>query len=194
MGVDSVRDKWNRIYGQVENVQFSAVSVLAENAFLLPKVGAALDLACGLGGNALFLAKRGLKTKAWDISEVACDFLQKKAHLEELEVDVQPRKIDTNCFFDCHFDVIVISRFLDRSLCHGIISALKPGGLLFYQTYCREKTSSQGPSNPEYLLAENELLELFSPLRTVFFRENGNIGDPALGLRNEAQFIGLKCP
>jgi tellurite methyltransferase len=192
MGDESIRDKWNGIYQQTEDVQSLPISVLADNAFLLPDKGTALDLACGLGGNALFLAERGLTTTAWDISPVACAILKKKANLRNLEIDVHTLKINVKSLVDCQFDVIVISRFLDRSLCHELTNALNPGGLLYYQTYCREKTSRKGPNNPDYLLANNELLELFSPLRVVLFRENGKIGDPALGLRNEAQFIGLK--
>jgi SAM-dependent methyltransferase len=193
MGGKSIRDKWNAIYQQAADVQSLPISVLTENAFLLPNKGTALDLACGLGGNALFLAARGLTTTAWDISQVACSILKKKANLLNLEIEVHTLKINVKSLVDCQFDVIVISRYLDRSLCHGLINALNPGGLLYYQTYCREKTSQQGPNNPEYLLADNEFLGLFSPLKVVLFRENGKIGDdPALGLRNEAQFIGLK--
>ena len=85
-----------------------------------------------------------------------------------------------------------MSRFLDRTLSDAIIGALKPDGLLFYQTFTREKTSRKPPNNPDYLLTENELLALFSPLRVIFYRENALIGELQRGLRNEAQFVGQK--
>ena len=95
-------------------------------------------------------------------------------------------------FTECSFDIIVVSRFLDRTLSDAIIGALKPDGLLFYQTFTREKTNPKPPNNPDYLLNENELLTLFSPLRVIFYRENALIGEHQRGLRNEAQFVGRK--
>jgi hypothetical protein len=63
---------------------------------------------------------------------------------------------------------------------------------LFYQTFVRDKVSPQGPSNPEFLLAENELLTMFAPLRPRVYREECDLGDISQGLRNEALFVGQK--
>jgi len=185
-------NKWDRIYTQAKPFDYPVSPVLGDNAFLLPEPGAALDMACGLGGNALFLAERGFGTQAWDQSRVAIEKLQLQAREKNLPVSARVIKIQGKSFINCAFDVIVVSRFLDRTLADGIMTALKPGGLLFYQTYTREKTASQGPQNPDYLLAENELLNLFSRLRVVYYRENGRIGDVCRGLRNEAQLIACK--
>ena len=50
------------------------------------------------------------------------------------------------------------------------MEALKPQGLLFYQTFTHERVTDQGPSNPSYRLAPNELLELFAPLHVLVTR------------------------
>lgn len=50
--------------------QLQPSQVLLDNSHLLPASGRALDLACGLGANALYLAKRGMTTSAWDLSPV----------------------------------------------------------------------------------------------------------------------------
>lgn len=184
--------KWDRIYSQCDSDQSKPVSVLADNAFLLPKTGAALDLACGLGSNSLFLAAAGLATVAWDISAVAVAKLQAIADENGLNISACRRFIEAGCFPDNQFDVVVVARFLDRALCDAIIRSLKPGGLLFYQTFTRTKVSDQGPKNPGYLLDEHELLELFAPLRVIYYRDNGLAGDVTAGLRNEAQLIGQK--
>ncbi|MFZ2168215.1 MAG: methyltransferase domain-containing protein [Methylococcaceae bacterium] len=184
--------KWNEIYKQSGQETYPAVQVLAENSFLLPQTGTALDLACGLGGNAIFLAKQGLVVTAWDISSVAIDKLTAYVVRKGLNVNACQQKITAKSFNGYSFDVIVVSRFLDRTLSDAIIGALKPDGLLFYQTFTREKTSPKPPNNPDYLLTENELLALFSPLRVVFYRENALIGKQMRGLRNEAQFVGQK--
>jgi len=191
--MDAVISKWNHFYNsQPPKRCYPVVQVLTENEFLLPATGTALDLACGIGANAIFLAEQGLAVTAWDISVVAIDKLTTYAVQQGLDINACQQNIVAESFIKCCFDVIVVSRFLDRTLSDAIIGALKPDGLLFYQTFTREKTSPKPPNNPDYLLAENELLTLFSPLRVVFYRENASIGNQLRGLRNEAQFIGQK--
>ncbi len=184
--------KWNLLYNQAEVADSSAAKVLTENHYLLPSTGVALDLACGLGANSLYLAQQGLAVTAWDISNVAIDKLKACAATQGLNINACQENIQAESFAKCSFDVIVVSRFLDRTLSDAIIGAIKPNGLLFYQTFNREKTSRVGPNNPDYLLAERELCTLFAKLKLVFYRDNALIGDTLQGLRNEAQFVGQK--
>ncbi len=185
-------EKWDVIYQQQAVSELIATQVLRENLFLLPEQGVALDLACGLGANALLLARRGLTVQAWDISAVAIEKLQQYANSQGLtmlikQVDIRPSSLPENSF-----DVIVISRFLDRSLCGGIIAALRAGGLVFYQTYTRQKLTASPPHNPDFLLADNELLMLFAPLKVVVYQEHGLVGNLTAGERNEVLYIGQK--
>ena len=186
-----IEAKWDAIYEK--NVFSQPADVLVENSFLLPKKGCSLDLASGLGANALFLAKKGLDVHAWDISSVALNRLKQNAQQKKLRVSVKQVLIQPKTMPKNTFDVIVLSRFLDRSLCNAIMESLKPDGLLFYQTYVREKIASNGPRNPEFLLARNELLQLFKALKLVVYRENSLIGCLQRGERNEALFVGQKC-
>ncbi len=190
--IDVMSHKWDAIYAQLDVENSLPVSVLTENEFLLPKAGTALDLACGVGANALFLARHGMTVTGWDISIVAIDKLSTHATQQGLNINACQEKINVESFTGSSFDVIVVSRFLDRTLSDAIIEALKPEGLLFYQTFTREKMMQNPPNNPDYLLTENELLTLFSPLRVIFYRENALIGEPLRGLRNETQFVGQK--
>jgi tellurite methyltransferase len=187
----TLAEKWNAIY-QEKSITYEACEVLAAHPFLLPKTGVALDLACGLGANAVRLAQHGLTVYAWDISAVAIEKLQQHVDKQGLNVIAQVVDVQTMPLPENTFDVIVISRFLDRRLCHGIIAALKSKGLLFYQTYTRQKLSSAPPHHPDFLLADNELLTLFSPLKVVYYQEHGLIGDLTAGERNEAFYIGQK--
>ena len=187
----SIEAKWDAIY---EKNSFSQpADVLVENSFLLPSKGCALDLASGLGANALFLAEKGLDVQAWDISSVAINRLKQNAVQKNLRVSVKQVLIQPKTMPKNTFDVIVLSRFLDRSLCNAIMESLKPDGLLFYQTYVREKIAPNGPRNPDFLLARNELLQLFKALKLVVYRENSLIGCLQCGERNEALFVGQKC-
>jgi tellurite methyltransferase len=185
-----LREKWNAFYEH--HSESEVVSVLAEHAYLLPPSGSALDLACGNGANAMFLAEKGLMVEAWDISDVALNRLTQKARQQQLtiiskQIAVEPDHLPINVF-----DVIVISRFLDRRLAEPLMQALKPDGLLFYQTFTVNKLTDKGPSNPAYLLARNELLRLFAPLNLLYYQEDDRTGCLAEGDRNEARYIGQK--
>jgi len=186
-----MREKWDRIYQQSQAEEPAPAEVLSENAHLLPAAGTALDLACGLGGNALFLARRGLSVTAWDISPVAIEGLSARA--ADLPLSAQVRDVEAEPFPVAVFDVAVVSRFLCRRLARPIMDSLKPGGLLFYQTFTQAKLNPQGPSNPDFLLAENELLALFGELRVLAYREDGQTGDLSLGRRDEAYLVGRKA-
>lgn len=189
-------EKWNARYltrnNSVPDPAPEPAIVLKEYEHLLPEKGDALDLACGLGGNALFLAKKGLRVHAWDFSPVAIDCVLLQAKSENLSLITEIRDISLEPPQPSSFDVIVVSYFLDRSLIRKIKNALKPGGLLFYQTFTREKVADLGPSNPEYLLEENELLDLFRGLQVRVYREEALCGNTKKGLRNEALFVGQK--
>ncbi len=190
--MNAIRDKWDNIYQQKTGAGQEA-DVLSEHLFLLPQQGHALDLASGLGASALLLAREGLQVEAWDISSVALEKLDQQAAGKQLNVTPRACDITPATLQNHSFDVIVISRFLDRSLSHAIIAALNPGGLLFYQTFVQDKVSESGPCNPDFLLKNNELLHMFSPLQTVFYREYSRIGDLSVGERNEAMYIGRKA-
>ena len=185
-----LKDKWDRIHAK--NTDSVPANILVDNHFLLPNKGCALDLACGLGANALFLAEKGLEVHAWDISSVALHKLKQNAQKKTLEIAVKQIQIEPKMLPKNTFDLIVLSHFLDRSLSNAIMESLKPNGLVFYQTYVREKIASAGPKNPAFLLARNELLKLFQPLKTVYYRENSLIGNLHCGERNEAMYIGQK--
>jgi len=181
---------WDRRYSNV-NSSPQPAQVLTDNHNLLPTHGQALDLACGLGGNALWLAKRGLSVEAWDCSPVALEKLQRTASEQNLSISTHVVDLDDKLLPVAAFDLIVVSGFLSRVLCPAIAAALRPGGLLAYQTYTQAQpaTNLKGPSNPKFLLAPGELLELFSNLSPCVYREESNYGDLQRGLRNQAYLL-----
>jgi SAM-dependent methyltransferase len=166
--------------------------VLVEHSHLLPREGTALDLACGRGGNALFLARRGFVVTARDQSAAAVEELQRAAESEALPLVTAVADVESLPWPPGCFDVIVVSRFLCRRLAPVISDHLSEGGLLFYQTYTTGKPEFVGPKNPEYLLLPNELLLLFGDLELRYYREDSTCGDLALGRRSEAYFVGQK--
>ena len=189
MGDETLRRKWDQRYRQAGAAP-AALEVLRENSHLLPAHGRALDLACGLGGSALLMAESGLDTEAWDLSSVALDSLVGRAG--QLPLIAEVRDVVRRPPGPAQFDVICVGHFLERAICPAIAVALRPGGLLFYQTFTRERVDQGGPSSERYLLAPNELLSLFPGLLVRFYREEGCLGDPGRGFRNRAQLVAQR--
>jgi len=185
------RQKWDVRHSEAEGLGNTA-RVLTENIHLLPTSGKALDLACGRGANALLLADAGLEVAAWDQSPVAIQRLDQAAQESGIQINSEVRDIVGQPPAAGSYDVILVAHFLDRSLSGSIIAALNPGGLLFYQTFTRNKVTESGPSDAARRLADNELLEMFSPLQPRVYREELLLGDQSLGWRDMAMLVAQK--
>ncbi|MGK0297443.1 MAG: tellurite methyltransferase [Gammaproteobacteria bacterium] len=186
------RDKWNNKFRSRKNINDKPAQVLTENLHLLPQTGTALDLACGLGANAMLMAKRGLTTHAWDNSDVALDMLNATTKHNGIRICIEQKDIVKNPPCADSFDVIIVSHFLERCIVNQIINALKKNGLLFYQTFTRNKIVDSGPGNTEYLLERNELLRLFANLSILYYLEYDQVGNLESGNRNEAMLVAQK--
>jgi len=182
--MDEQRQKWNARYRELSGQSVTPCRVLADHIDLLPAAGIALDLACGRGGNAMLLAETGLTTSAWDLSSVAIADLQTRAQVAGLSIDCCETDVTTDPPAAAFFDVIVVSYFLERSLCETLQQALRPGGLMFYQTFMGEQRGGHGPKNPQYRLKSNELLNLFRGLKLIYYDESGQ------NIDGECLFIG----
>ena len=170
------RNKWNKRHGERE-LGTPACEVLQTHLSLLPPQGRALDLACGLGRNAILLAQHGLQCDAMDISDVALERLASYANRHNLSINTLCTDIERDGIGDQQYDVIVVSYFLYRPLLNAISLALKPGGVLFYQTFVSSAAAindnkiTTTPSNPDFYLAENELQAQFNDLEIHYYHE-----------------------
>ena len=186
------KHKWDKNYQSCTNEFPLPAKVLLDNQHLLPKEGSALDLACGRGANAICLAENSLTTSAWDISSVALEHVSNKAKEKNLHINTEVRDICQKPPAPDSFDIIVVSNFLERAIINDIKNSIKPNGLIFYQTFILDKINETGPSNPDYLLKENELLNLFKDWQIILYREEGKTGNIQRGFRNQAMLIARK--
>jgi tellurite methyltransferase len=162
-------------------------SIIMEWLPLLPR-GPVLDIACGMGRNTLLLAARGDAVTAVDWSGTAFEILEtcaRKAKLTVLRTDSSAiavphasgiRMIQANLeelrLPEAFFSLILCFHYLQRALFPQIARALRPGGLLFFETYTRAQLDCPGgPRNPAFLLEPGELRNAFPELRTLFYRE-----------------------
>jgi len=195
-----IASKWNQRYSLVDWQKIDSDNpayVLKHYSHYLPSVGRALDLACGLGANTYALAQVGLEVSAWDISEQAIVKLGKKAESLGLCVDAHCRDITKDPPAENYFDVIVVSHFLERTLFPAIISALRPGGILFYQSFCGNSVntdgdSTTGPKNPHFRFQKNELRTLTTELYVLEYLEVDEWvaeSDPRYSMRGQALLV-----
>lgn len=190
--MSELQQKWDRRYRDQRPHLAEAAEVLQQNSHLLPARGIAMDLACGLGANSLFLAQAGLSVISRDISPVAINKLTAAAAAQDLNIDARVADVEQELPEKHSLDVLVVTHFLVRAMAPVLMAALRPGGLLFYQTYCQDKVSPQGPGNPAYLLADNELLSLFAGLKLRVYREESLLGAHEAGWRNQAMLVAEK--
>jgi SAM-dependent methyltransferase len=136
--------------------------------------GRVLDLACGGGRHARFLAGLGLRVLAVDRDPAARDALAGVAGVEVRVADLEggPWSLEGE-----RFDGIVVTNYLHRPLFPRLVEVLADGGVLIYETFAAGNERYGRPSNPDFLLQPNELLERTRPLVPVAF-EQGRVERP----------------
>jgi tellurite methyltransferase len=127
----------------------------------------ALDIACGVGRNTHYLAKLGYEIDAVDISDYALSQIEDSKMIHTIETDLTKYVITPNSY-----DLIVNINYLERKLFPSIITGLKYGGVLIFQTFITANgVGYHNPSNPDFLLQSNELPTVFRDLTTLFYEE-----------------------
>ena len=146
---------------------------LVDHAHLLPVSGSALDVASGSGRNALWLAARGLDTLALDRNLAAVVGIREAAARRAVPLRAEVVDLEANgvTLPAAVFDVVVVVHYLHRPLFPVLKAALRPGGLLVYETFTREQAARGKPTNPAFLLEPGELRELVAPFQIVAERE-----------------------
>ncbi|BCD68119.1 bifunctional 2-polyprenyl-6-hydroxyphenol methylase/3-demethylubiquinol 3-O-methyltransferase UbiG [Nitratiruptor sp. YY09-18] len=130
---------------------------------LVPK-GRALDIACGRGGNAIFLASRGFTVDAVDISDVALAPLKEYPGITPFCQDIASFDFGKN-----RYDLILNINFFERSIFENIFLALRPRGIFISKVFTYKSSM-----NPTYTAKKNELLELYNKLEIVYYNLDKN--------------------
>lgn len=185
-------DRWNARYSQgFEPFPDRPAEWLVEHRALLGGGGRALDVACGDGRNATYLARLGYDVEAIDASDVAIDALRGAARDRGLAVTARVVDLEREPLPAGPYDVIVTMNFLQRDLFGALQGALAPRGLLFYETLGTAHVEQLGRSfNPAYLLERGELLRAFGALEVVAHHEG--VAARADGLRGVESIVARR--
>ncbi len=170
---------WNERYRSRElspdDVDTKPTPLLVEATKPLAR-GTALDLACGTGRNAIWLAQCGWSVTAIDGSEAAIEAL--RARVSQLGIDVDARVADLQKreyeIEKSHWDLVAICYYLQRDLFEPAKNGVKPGGVLVAIVHI-----AQGREQPtESRLRPAELIQYFRGWQ-ILHRYEGEPSDPA---------------
>lgn len=190
----SDQNRWNKKYENKISTLSEMPSewLIRHEKFLKsqPK-GKALDIACGNGRNAIYLAKMGFEVDAVDISDVAINWLKTKGIKENLPIFPKIMDLENEDFPNDNYQIILNFNYLQRSLFPKIIENLAPNGLLFFETFGIDHIEvCESSMNRDYVLGRNELLNAFKELNVLRYEEGvfGNKGRAKLLGRKYAKF------
>lgn len=126
----------------------------------------------GGGRNSVYLATKGFQVEGIDNSQEAIDSALKLAKDQQVEISTHLVDLEKDFFIEEEsYDVIICFNFLQRSLIPYIKKGLGPGGVIVYETYIVDQARFGRPTNPDYLLKHNELLDIFSEFRCLRYHE-----------------------
>jgi len=168
------RQRWDAKYArQSVSDTLSADPWLCEILTDVPP-GRALELACGLGHNAIWLATAGWQVDAVDVSPIGLELARQLAVDHSANVHWILGDLDSFVPAAACYDLIIVFRFLEREkLPERICRSLVTGGRLIYETFGpgQMDRSDNHLKNPDFVLATGELPGLFPSLQTIHYEE-----------------------
>jgi tellurite methyltransferase len=178
------RTPWDERYAEGDWVDALAPSrILTDALSHLSRPGRALDLACGAGRNTLFLAERGWRVLGADLSLEGLRLLGRRARARELPILTVLADVGEFGVRPSAFDLVVNTFFLVREAFPLIREALRPGGILVFETFSViELEELGGDIRRAFTLERGELLEAFGDFEVllheegVFERDEGERG------------------
>jgi tellurite methyltransferase len=140
----------------------------------LPRRAEVLDVGCGAGRHALFLARAGCSVIALDRSPRHLRALEAIATTEQLTLKAVQADVESMSLVPSQLDLIVNTLFLYRPLFAEYSRALRPGGLLFFRTFTSDHMDVLGNERPrrDFLLNPGELRTAFPSLRLDYYDES----------------------
>ncbi|WP_419776461.1 class I SAM-dependent methyltransferase [Mycolicibacterium neoaurum] len=163
------RARWDAMYVEGADMPVAALPAVfggVEDVF--PRTGTALDIACGTGGAAVWLAQRGLRVHAVDISAVAIAQARRLAELTAVPVAFDVADLDAGLPSGEPADVLLCNKFRDTALYRSMMARLKPGGLL---AVC--VLSEVGSAPGRFRAVAGELRAAFGDLDVIADGERG---------------------
>jgi SAM-dependent methyltransferase len=157
VAVKADRTKWDARYRAGSRPHDGPPSGLLRRWLPKARPPLALDVATGLGRNALHLARAGYQVDAVDISPTALREAAQRARREGLR-GIRWIAADLDRWRPARgrYDVVVNAFYLNRRLFPALRAAVRPGGILIFETHL-VADEADGPAGPKYRLRPGEL-------------------------------------
>ena len=157
---------WNEHYARAGGADEAPAALLSEVAELMPP-GRALDLACGAGRNAIYLASLGWNVVAVDSSSEAIRIVRRRAGEAGCTIDARVSDLETGEFTiePDSFDLICDFFYLDRRIFPKIRSGVRPGGLVAAEIHLRDSEAHR------FVLDSGELRREFADWKILYYSE-----------------------
>lgn len=169
------KDKWNQKYKErMKKYEETSPNNRLINLTSYLKGGDALDLACGLGRNSLFLAQLSYQVQAFDISDVAVNYLREIAAKQNLPITAQAydlTKLEDLGLENNVFDLVIITYYLDRQLFSKVKTIVKEKGYFFMETFYESPQNEKLNISNQFKLQPQELLHEFREWKILYFEE-----------------------
>lgn len=159
-------------FGQESQILWKATPLLTEFIQQQPTTEMhVLDMGCGGGRDAIFLAMQGHHVTAIDNKKQVIQRAESFAENYQLQIDWRCCDLNhPNCLPEQSFDLIVTVRYLNRTLFDWIKKHLKPGGFVLFQTFVEGVEKFDSPKNPNFILKKGELAQTFSEFEKIVDR------------------------
>jgi SAM-dependent methyltransferase len=197
---DDPAGTWNRRFG-VDDYLFGTEpnAWLREHAGLWQAGQRVLSVADGEGRNSVWLAQRGLRVDAFDISEVGVAKARRLAAERKVQVNFSVNDCDGYAWPAAAYDGVaaIFVQFADPALRQRLFAniqrVLKPGGVLLLQGYTPRQLEYRtgGPPIASHLYTPVLLREAFADMEIVELREYEAQVDEGTGHSGHSALIGL---
>lgn len=149
---------WDERYSRGEHSNDEPLPLLARVVPTLA-TGRALDVACGAGRHAIFLAEHGWQVTAVDASRVGIKLTNERAHERGVNVDARVADLEQGEFViePEAYDLICVCYYLQRDLFPQIRAGVRDGGTVIAAIHMVDEAPHVKPMNPAFLLQPGEL-------------------------------------
>jgi len=173
-----VQQCWDERYSTGANPAGGEIGAwtLAQQPYLTG--GRALDFACGIGRHTLWLAELDYQVDAVDISKAGLQNLAERARRAGFRNDIHLIQADLTEWRPekAVYDLVFVTRYLDRDAFPNLIEAVRSGGLLLYRTFHTDLLRLRDYEST-FLLQPGELLQAFAHLQILAYEERRLLPD-----------------
>lgn len=163
-----MNESWDERYAAGKYASAEPHKLLISLVEKLP-AGRALDLACGTGRHAVFLAENGWQVTAVDNSRVGIEVARERAAAKSVRVDFRLADLEASEFEieTAAYDLICDFYYLQRELFAAMKAGLKAGGIIVSTVHIYGENEPEG----RFLLREGELKDFFEGFEILHYHE-----------------------